>query len=962
MLRKLIKAGSLALSFAISAVQLFAQDFCLYTDSIQKVSDTQGNFLGTLDNSDLFGDALTDVGDFNNDGVPDLLVGTHKDDDGGTDRGAVWLLLMNSDATVNTAYKISDTQGSFGGTLDDSDEFGRSVTSMGDINGDGITDFAVGADLDDDGGTDQGAVWILLMDSGGTVDSETKISEISGGFGGTLDASDLFGRSVTAIGDLDNNGFMDLAVGASRDDDGGTDRGAVWILFMDHDTVADEQKISDTDGNFTGILDNDDRFGVKIAGIGDLDNDGVEDIAVSCELDDDGGTNRGAVWILFLNTDGTVSSYTKISDTQGSFGGTLDDNDNFGSSLAFLGDVDGDGVGDLAVGAWNDDDGNTNRGAVWILYLKTDGTVKGETKISDTQGNFPGTLDNDDLFGSSVTSIEDLDGNGINDLAIGARADDDGGTDRGAFYVLFMADSCDTVCIEVDAAQKISDTLGNFTDTLDNNDLFGASVANIGDLNGDGIDDLAVGAEDDNAGANRGAVWILFMNSNGTVNSQVKISSGTGNFSGSLSDGDLFGSAVCGIGDLNNDGVPDIATGAVGDDQGGSNRGAIWILFMNANGTVNSHSQIASGTGGFSGSLANSDNFGKSIALLGDLDNDGVQDLAVGAYRSDVGGTDRGAVWILFMNSNGTVASQAQIASGTGSFTGTLDNSDNFGNNMAALGDLNGDGNEDLAVGANLDDDGGSNRGAVWILYLNSNGSVSSHAKISDTQGSFSGTLDDSDNFGQSLAALGDVDHDGIVDLGVGAWNDDDGGTNRGAVWLLYLTTSGTVASHFKISDTQSNFAGTLVDGDQFGVSLAGYGDFDHDGDPDLVVGERQDDDGGTDRGAIWVVFLSDTCLRDPSGKIGPDNVQLLGENPEVTYFPNPSAGDISFVSTNTYTGPVDLMIYNASGQIVHQQQENSLIAGNQYPIALKKRLEPGIYLTRLSFAGKVFTNRVVVQ
>ncbi len=139
---------------------------------------------------------------------------------------------------------------------------------------------------------------------------------------------------------------------------------------------------------------------------------------------------------------GWVLSHQKISDTQGGFTGILDDLDNFGASLASLGDLDGDGVTDLAVGAFYDDAGGTDRGAVWVLFLDTDGTVKSHQKVSDTQGGFTGTLDDFDFFGWSVASPGDLDGAGVNDLAVGAILDDDGGTDRGAVWVLFLDGIC----------------------------------------------------------------------------------------------------------------------------------------------------------------------------------------------------------------------------------------------------------------------------------------------------------------------------------------------------------------------------------------------------------------------------------------------------------------------------------------------------------------------------------------
>ena len=117
--------------------------------------------------------------------------------------------------------------------------------------------------------------------------------------------------------------------------------------------------------------------------------------------------------MLFLNADGTVKGYQKISDTEGAFAGVLDDDDLFGWSAASLGDLDGDGVQDLAAGALLDDDGGTDRGSVRVLFLNTDGTVKGHQKISDSEGNFTGVLDDNDYFGASVAGLADLDGDGV---------------------------------------------------------------------------------------------------------------------------------------------------------------------------------------------------------------------------------------------------------------------------------------------------------------------------------------------------------------------------------------------------------------------------------------------------------------------------------------------------------------------------------------------------------------------
>ena len=387
-----------------------------------------------------FGGALANIGDLDGNGAPDLAVGAPGDDDGGNSRGAVWIVFMEADGTSLLAQKISNLDGNFGATLDDLDRFGASLAPLGDIDGDGLIELAVGAPGDDDGASSAGAVYVLSLDVDGTVDSFQKISALSGGFSGGLDSQDSFGSSLAAIGDLSGDGISELVSGAPGDDDGGSSRGSAWVLFLDSSAVVtDFQKISSVVGSFTGMLDDFDQFGNSLAAPGDIDGDGVEDVVVGAFGDDDGGPSHGAVWILFLNPQGTVDSFTKISSTSGNFGGTIDNGDAFGVSVASLSDIDGNGVSDLGIGVLRDDDGGgPSRGAVWICYMDSAGAVRGQVKISQTSGGFTGSLADFDQFGSAITGIGDLDGDGNEDIVVGALNDDDGGTDRGAFYTLFL--------------------------------------------------------------------------------------------------------------------------------------------------------------------------------------------------------------------------------------------------------------------------------------------------------------------------------------------------------------------------------------------------------------------------------------------------------------------------------------------------------------------------------------------
>ncbi len=136
-----------------------------FNSSVERMQN--GRQCRPLPGGRLAGPRVVGLGDLDGDGVPDLAVGALGDDDGGSERGAVWILFMNNDGTVREVQKISDTVGGFNGVLDNGDFFGRCVANLGDLDGDGIPDLAVGAVLDDDGGFDRGAVWVLSLDGGG---------------------------------------------------------------------------------------------------------------------------------------------------------------------------------------------------------------------------------------------------------------------------------------------------------------------------------------------------------------------------------------------------------------------------------------------------------------------------------------------------------------------------------------------------------------------------------------------------------------------------------------------------------------------------------------------------------------------------------------------------------------------------------------------------------------------------
>ncbi len=407
----------------------------------ERIGQNFGGFTGDLDSFDAFGITICSLGDLDGVGPSTLAiaVGSSGDDDGGTlgpnsNTGAVWILFLASDGTVLSHQKISNTFGGLPFALADGDQFGISAESLGDLDGDGRLDLAVGALR----AQAVGNVWILSLNMDGTVNNAWEI-------GSSIPTRNgAFGIDLSSLGDLDGAGgsALALAVGSNQHNEGMGSVGAVWIVFLSSmDTVTGSVKITDDAGGFPpGVLNTSDAFGSSVQSLGDLANDGTHTLAVGAVFDDDGEVNTGAVWILSLGSNGSVaSSPSKISSTAGNLPlGSLDGEDRFGTSLSSPAsrDLDGDGVADLVVGSVHDDDGGTNRGALWFLLLNRDGSVKAIEKVSDTEGGFSTLLNDFETLGNSVEFLGDLDGDGNEDVASGAVGA--GGLAGGGVWVLFL--------------------------------------------------------------------------------------------------------------------------------------------------------------------------------------------------------------------------------------------------------------------------------------------------------------------------------------------------------------------------------------------------------------------------------------------------------------------------------------------------------------------------------------------
>jgi hypothetical protein len=440
--------------FSFTFTVLFLVSGSLSSKSFLKIASSVAGFSAVIDRYDFVGRALASLADVNGDAVPDLAVGTggydfqssyNGDDDGGLDRGALYVLFLQSScqaaSMVLSFQKLSSTRGEFTARLDNSDFFGSAVAGLTDLNLDGTSDVVSGAFGDDDGGTGRGAIYVVFLSSAGTVRSFQKVSASSGAFTAALGDFDAFGAAVAGLGDANGDYILDIAVGAMWDDNGGTDRGAIYILFMmTNGVVKSSQTLSQLTGMFTGLLDDQDFFGSSVSVLADVNRDAHAELVAGSIGDDDGGTGRGAVYILFISTVGVSTSLQKISSTLGSFTAALYNSDAFGSSVCGLSDLNGDFQADLAVGALLRDDGGLNRGCVYVLFLQSSGAVRYFSKLSSTVGGLTASLLNSDYFGSAIAGgLSDLNGDSFPDWVVGSFGRDEpaGNSDTGAIYLLF---------------------------------------------------------------------------------------------------------------------------------------------------------------------------------------------------------------------------------------------------------------------------------------------------------------------------------------------------------------------------------------------------------------------------------------------------------------------------------------------------------------------------------------------
>jgi len=758
----------------------------VYVGSATGLSTTPAWVKDGAQDGESFGVSVSTAGDVNGDGYADVIVGAYLYSGGQSGEGRACLYLGSRFGLASTASWSAESNQAEA-------HFGYSVSTAGDVNADGFDDVIVGAHRYDGGATDEGRAFVFLGSAAGLSPTPAWVGDLD-------TAGAHFGSSVSGAGDVNGDGYADIVVGAPNYSRGEALEGAA-IAYYGSAAGLSTSAAWIVEPNRAGS-----SFGRSVATAGDVNGDGYADVCVGSPSYSGGGPAEGRATAYLGGPSGLdlAEVWFSAPDQSQAY---------FGYSVATSGDVNGDGFSDVIVGCPGFDNPLADEGSAFLfLGSGSEPSAMRQWNVELDQASA--------AVGTSVACAGDVDGDGTSDVIAGAPNHDNGEPDEGRAFVYLGSPRDGLGAVSAWVAEANQATAH-----------FGASVASAGDVNNDGYGDVIVGAPlYDNGQTDEGRAFVYLGSAGGLVSSpawwaepdQAQAS---------------YGTSVASAGDVNGDGYCDVIVGAPHFDNGETNEGRAFLYLGTPSGPANSPSWTAESDAG--GSL-----FGSSVGSAGDVNGDGFTDVIIGAPLHSNGQPGEGRAFVYLGSPTGMSATP---------FWTLESNQANaqLGKAVASAGDLNGDGYSDVIVGAPYYSNGQSSEGKVF-LFLGGASALVSYGNIELDQ---AGAL-----FGSAVGSAGDVNGDGDSDVVIGAPYYANGTTGEGGAFVYLGVGLARLAGSEDVA--RSPAAPLLPPGAIWGVesgqaaahtgwAVGTAGDVNGDGFSDVVVATPHFDGGQIDEGRV---------------------------------------------------------------------------------------------------------------